>query len=86
MRSRTPEASGAQVPLRVLAGVSVPDTALVHGAVEYARQHCDPYLFNHVMRSWLFAVSLAQLDGTPHDAEVLAVAAGTARSRSVERL
>jgi hypothetical protein len=27
------------------------------------------------MRSWLFAVTLAQLDGTPHDAEVLAVAA-----------
>ena len=75
MRSRTLEASGAQVPLRVLAGVSVPDTSLVRGAIEYARQHSEPYLFNHVMRSWLFAVSLAQLDGTPHDAEVLAVAA-----------
>ena len=75
MRSRTLEASGAQVPLRVLAGVSVPDTSLVRGAIEYARQHSEPYLFNHVMRSWLFAVSLAQIDGTPHDAEVLAVAA-----------
>jgi hypothetical protein len=74
MHSRTLEASGVQVPLRVLAGVSLPDTSLVFRAIEYARQHCEPYLFNHVMRSWLFAVSLAQLDGTPHDAEVLAVA------------
>jgi len=38
------------------------------------REHSEPYLFNHVMRSWLFAVTLAQLDATPHDAEVLAVA------------
>ena len=71
MRSTTTEAS----EVRLLAGVSVPDTPLVHGAIEYARQHSEPYLFNHVMRSWLFAASLAQLDGTPHDAEVLAVAA-----------
>ncbi len=31
--------------------------------------------FNHVMRSWLFAAALAETDKTPHDAEVLAVAA-----------
>jgi hypothetical protein len=67
--SRTP------FPLRALAGVPVPDTPLVSRAIQYAREHSEPYLFNHVMRSWLFAVTLAQLDGTPHDAEVLAVAA-----------
>jgi HD superfamily phosphodiesterase len=67
-------ASRAQVPLRVLAGVSVPDTPLVFRAIDYARQHSEPYLFNHVMRSWLFAASLARADETPHDAEVLAVA------------
>ena len=27
---------------------------------EYARQHSRPYLFNHVMRSWLFSVAIAQ--------------------------
>lgn len=59
---------------RVLAGVSVPDTPLVSRAIEYARAHSDPYLFNHVMRSWLFAVKLAQQKGTSHDEEVLAVA------------
>jgi hypothetical protein len=68
------EALGVQIHPRVLAGISVPDTPLVFRAIEYARQHCEPYLFNHVMRSWLFAVSLAQVDGTSHDAEVLAVA------------
>jgi hypothetical protein len=70
----TLDASHVAVPVRVLAGVSVPDTSLVSRAIEYARQHSEPYLFNHVMRSWLFAVRLAQLDGTPHDGEVLAVA------------
>jgi HD domain len=75
MRSATPsKMSSIPVPLRVLAGVSVPDTSLVSRAIEYARKHSEPYLFNHVMRSWLFAVTLAQLDDTPHDVEVLAVA------------
>jgi HD domain-containing protein len=59
---------------RVLAGVSVLDTPLVSRAIEYARAHSDPYLFNHVMRSWLFAAALARQKGTPHDEEVLAVA------------
>jgi hypothetical protein len=59
---------------RLLAGVSVPDTPLIAGAIEYAREHSEPYLFNHVMRSWLFAVTLAQLKKQiAHDAEVLAV-------------
>ena len=62
------------VPTRLLAGVSVPDTPLVSRAIEYARERSEPYLFNHVMRSWLFAVTLAQLNQTAHDGEVLAVA------------
>ena len=59
---------------RVLAGVFVPDTPLIAQTIEYAREHSEPYLFNHVMRSWLFAVTLAQLrKQIAHDAEVLAV-------------
>jgi hypothetical protein len=58
---------------RVLAGVSVPDTLLISRAIEYARQHSEAYLFNHVMRSWLFAATLAQLNQTAHDGEVLAL-------------
>jgi len=59
---------------RLVAGVSVPDSPLISRAIDYARQNSEPYLFNHVMRSWLFAVTLAQLKQSAHDAEVLAVA------------
>lgn len=62
------------VGTRTLAGVTVPDTPLVERAISYAREHCEPFLFNHVMRSWLFAAALAEVDDTPHDAEVLAIA------------
>ena len=61
------------VATRRLAGVSVPDTPLIAKAIEYARQHHEPYLFNHAMRSWLFAVILAERNRTVHDPEVLAV-------------
>jgi len=59
---------------RFIAGVRVPDTALIRRAIDHARQHSEPFLFNHVMRSWLFAVTLAEQRGVAHDAEVLAVA------------
>lgn len=59
--------------VRYLASVTAPDTPLITRAIEYARQKCEPYLFNHVMRSWLFAVRLGQLKDIPHDAEVVAV-------------
>jgi HD superfamily phosphodiesterase len=59
---------------RSLAGVIVPDTPLVARAMEHARENSEPYLFNHVMRSWLFSAAIAQLKDAPHDPEVLAVA------------
>lgn len=59
---------------RLLAGIVVPDTPLVARAIEYAREHSEPYLFNHVMRSWLFAVAITQQKRALHDPEVLAVA------------
>jgi hypothetical protein len=59
---------------RSIAGVLVPDTPLIARAIEYARRHHEPYLFNHAMRSWLFAVSIAEQRQVGHDAEVLAVA------------
>ncbi|RWA64033.1 hypothetical protein [Mesorhizobium sp.] len=58
---------------RTLAGVAVPDTLLVQKALEYARRECEAYLFNHVVRSWLFAARLGQLRNIDHDAEVVAV-------------
>ena len=32
------------------------NTPLVYQAIEYAQRECEPYLFNHVVRSWLFAL------------------------------
>lgn len=61
------------LPTRLLAGVSVSDTTLIARAIEFARERSEPYLFNHVMRSWLFAALLAQRKQTAHDGEVLAV-------------
>jgi hypothetical protein len=61
------------VATRLLAGVAVPDTPLISRAIEFARDRSEPYLFNHVMRSWLFAVIIAQRQRMAHDAEVLAV-------------
>ncbi len=58
---------------RVLGGITVTDTPLVRRAIEYARSHSEPFLFNHAVRSWLFAVRLGQLQRVPHDAEVVAV-------------
>jgi hypothetical protein len=58
---------------RILGGVTVLDTPLISRAMDLARAHSEPYLFNHAVRSWLFAVRLGQLQGIPHDPEVVAV-------------
>jgi hypothetical protein len=58
---------------RTLAGVQVPATPIIDQAIEYARQKCEPYLFNHVVRSWLFAARIGQIKNIEHDAEVVAV-------------
>ena len=58
---------------RVLGSITVIDTPLVTQALDFARTHSEPFLFNHAVRSWLFAVRLGQLQGIAHDAEVVAV-------------
>jgi hypothetical protein len=58
---------------RLLAAIQVPATPVIDQAMEHARQKCEPYLFNHVVRSWLFAARLGQLQSIEHDAEVVAV-------------
>jgi HD domain len=58
---------------RMLAGITVIDTPLITHALDYARDCSEPVLFNHAVRSWLFAVRLGQLQGIAHDAEVVAV-------------
>ena len=63
---------GGSGETRVVAGVLVPDTPLITSAIKYARENSEPYLFNHVMRSWLFAVSLPAQRRAVYDREVLA--------------
>jgi hypothetical protein len=43
---------------RLIAGVSVPDSPLISEVLEYAQELYEPYLFNHAMRSWLFAAEI----------------------------
>jgi Domain of unknown function (DUF3330) len=64
-----------EIATRNLAGVAVPDTPLVARAMDYACANCEPYLFNHVVRSWLFAVRLGQIRSIDHDEEVVALGA-----------
>jgi len=65
----------SNVATRLLAGVSVPDTALISRAIDFARDRSEPYLFNHCMRSWLFAAIVAERKQIAPDGEVLAVTA-----------
>ncbi len=58
-----------------LAEIEVVDTPLVKEAVELARTYSAPYLFNHVMRSWLFGVLAAEKAGAKVDPELMALAA-----------
>ena len=59
----------------VFAGIKVVDTPMVHDAIELARSSSEPYLFNHVMRSWLFGVLIAEGANPAPDPELLAVSA-----------
>jgi hypothetical protein len=57
----------------VLAGIKVPDTTLVRDAIDLSRSLLEPYLFNHVMRSWLFGILLSEGAKLAPDPELLAV-------------
>lgn len=65
--------AGTPVTTRVLGGIAVVDTPLVDKAMDYARTRSEPFLFNHAVRSWLFAVRLGQLQGLSYDEEVVAL-------------
>jgi hypothetical protein len=54
--------------------VGAPDSKIVRQAQDFAREASEPYLFNHVMRSWLFAAVLAKSAKAPPDPELLAMA------------
>src|SRR5271155_3669178 len=57
----------------ILAGIKITDTRLVRDAIDLARSSSEPYLFNHVMRSWLFGILLSEDVKPSPDRELLAV-------------
>src|SRR5262245_15317558 len=60
-------------PTQLIAGVSGPESTLITAAIEYARRISEPYLFNHAMRSWLFAEAIGRTKGFDYDREVVAI-------------
>ena len=61
------------LPTRLIAGVNVADGPLITAAIEYAQRLSEPYLFNHAMRSWLFAELIGRAKGIDYDREVVAI-------------
>jgi hypothetical protein len=58
---------------RLIAGVSVPDDPLITAVIEHAQRLSEPYLFNHAMRSWLFAEAIGRIKRIDCDREVVAI-------------
>ena len=58
---------------QLIVGVSVPDSPLITAVIEHAQQLSEPYLFNHAMRSWLFAEAIGHIKGIDYDREVVAI-------------
>lgn len=58
---------------RLVAGIRVPDTPLISAVIEYARRLSEPFLFNHAMRSWLFAEAIGGMKRIDYDREVVAI-------------
>jgi hypothetical protein len=57
----------------MIAGVGVPETPLITAVIAYAQRLSEPYLFNHAMRSWLFAETIGHVRGLDFDHEVVAI-------------
>jgi hypothetical protein len=56
-------------------GIPVPDSALAHAARELIGEVAPPYLVNHSVRAYAWAVELARRDDLLFDQEILYVAA-----------
>jgi hypothetical protein len=67
-RSAAAEIAGLATTL----DLKLPSSALGRAAYEHAQEMSAPWLFNHVVRSWLFAAALAQAQQLKDDAELLA--------------
>src|SRR5437870_6972049 len=71
--SEKPSFSGALAVGREL-DLLLPDSPAVREAYAQAEAESQPWLFNHVMRSWLYGAKLTQHRALFPDAELVAVA------------
>ncbi len=46
--------------MTIRAVISLPDSMMVSEAQDLVQKSSEPYLFNHVMRSWIFGALLAE--------------------------
>src|SRR5262249_42902071 len=69
----SPEASREALRARLIAGASVSGSPLIAQALEFGQKLYEPYLFNHAVRSWLFAAKIRQLKNIDCDLEVVAI-------------
>jgi HD domain len=53
--------------------ISLPASKMISEAQNLSQKSSEPYLLNHVMRSWIFGALLAEKDGSQPDPELLAV-------------
>src|SRR4030095_7927138 len=70
--------------------LKLPDSGTVRDAHDQAQAESPPWLFNHVMRSWIYGAKLVQRRALAPDAELVAVAVllhdlGLARGGSADR-
>src|SRR5215813_2250443 len=73
LNTATPSLNYESPSTQLIAGVSVSDTPLITAVVEYAQRVSEPYLFNHAMRSWLFAEAIGRMKGIAYDREVVGI-------------
>ena len=73
MSSEKPDFSDALAVGREL-DLDLADSKVVRDAYARARDDSPPWLFNHVVRSWLYGAKLSQQRSLTPDAELVAVA------------
>lgn len=60
--------------MKEIAGVRLPDSLLCQAATQFAQRVSEPFLFHHVMRSYVYAELIGQRRKASYDREVLYVA------------
>ena len=68
--ARLQQPSMRRIRLPAVDDILPPDSAITREAIELSRQICEPFLFNHCMRSYFWA-RLLDRDGRPFDDEAL---------------